>query len=77
MSEYYDVCGKTDAEIIQEANEIAREFHRQNGFVVPDGFTFYDSDNPRAIKAWNFAVIAYEFLTGTDLTDVLSGIGEW
>lgn len=77
MSNSFDISAKTDEQIIQEANELAREFHRQNGYEVPDGFTFYDSDNPRAIKAWNFAVIAYEFLTGTDLTDVLSGIGEW
>jgi hypothetical protein len=76
MSNAFDISAKTDDQIIQEANELAREFHRQNGYEVLDGFTFYDSDNPRAIKAWNSAVLAYEFLTGTDLTDVLSGIGE-
>lgn len=72
----FDISDKSDEQIIQEANELAREFHRFNGYEVPDGFKFYETENPRAIAAWNLAVIAYEFLTGTDLTDVLSNIDE-
>lgn len=76
MSNAFDISAKTDRQIIDEANELAREFYRQEGFVVMDGFKFYESSHPRAIKAWNMAVIAYEFLTGTDLTDVLCGIND-
>ena len=76
MSNAFDISAKTDRQIIDEANELAREFYRQEGYGVTDGFKFYESDHPRAIKAWNMAVIAYEFLTGTDLTDVLCGIND-
>lgn len=76
MSNAFDISAKSDRQIIDEANELAREFHRQEGYAVMDGFKFYESDHPRAIKAWNMAVIAYEHLTGTDLTDVLCGIND-
>lgn len=76
MSNAFDISAKSDRQIIDEANELAREFHRQNGYEVPDGFKFYESNHPRPTQAWNAAVIAYEHLTGTDLTDVLCGIND-
>jgi hypothetical protein len=76
MSNAFDISAKSDRQIIDEANELAREFYRQEGYVVMDGFKFYESDHPRAIKAWNMAVIAYGHLTGTDLTHFQWGIND-
>lgn len=70
----FDLSRLTDEEIIRRAQELAREIHRAKGYEVPDGFRFYETDNPRAVEAWNLAVLAFEQLTGTDLTDALAGL---
>jgi hypothetical protein len=76
MSSAFDISAKTDRQIIHEVNELAREFYRQEGFAVMDSFKFYETIDTKAIRAWNLAVLAYEHLTGADLTDVLSGIND-
>jgi len=62
---------RSPQEIIAEANELAREFYRIQGYAVPDDYVFSESEHPRAKAAWRLAVAAYEHLRATDLEEVL------
>lgn len=76
MDNPFDVSSKTDQEIVDDANKLAREFYQAHGYEVPEGFKFHESEHPQEIGMWNLAVIAYEFLTGTDITDALANIDD-
>lgn len=76
MTDPFDVSSMTDQEIVDQANALAREFYQSHGYEVPEGFKFHDSEHPHEVGMWNLAVIAYEFLTGTDITDSLANIDE-
>ena len=70
----FDVSSKTDQEIVDEANGLAAQFYKAHGYEVPEGYKFHEATHPHEISMWNMAVLAYEYLTGTDLNDALSGI---
>ncbi len=76
MTDPFDVSSLTDQEIVDQVNALARKFYQSHGFEVPEGFKFQDSEHPREVCMWNLAVIAYECLTGTDITDALANIDE-
>lgn len=62
---------KTVSEIVQEGNELARQFYRSMGCVVPEDHKFYEARHPQERGCWNLAVIAYEYIEGTDLEECL------
>lgn len=62
---------KSDQDIVNEVNDLAGLLLRQEGYSAPEGHLFYVSDNPRARKAFERAVEAYELITGTEVHDAL------
>ena len=62
-------------EIIEQTNELAREFYKEMGYVEtrPD-FMFYSSQHPTEVLMWRFACMAQLELTDTDPDDL---IGEY
>jgi hypothetical protein len=67
---------KTDREIVDEVNEIARTCLDCMGVSAPPDHKFYASKNPRSVKAWGSAVEIYERLTGTEVHDALLAVEE-
>lgn len=65
-----------DAVLVEKANELAREFYASFGYTTPKGYRFDRATHPQEMSMWNLAVIAYEFLTATDLNDALSNLEE-
>lgn len=62
-------------EIIEQTNELAREFYKEMGYIEkrPD-FMFYSSQHPTELLMWRFACMAQLELTDTDPDDL---IGEY
>lgn len=76
MSGPGNVEGKTDRQLVDDANELARHFYKSFGYVTHDDYKFHEATHPQERGCWNLAVIAYEFLTDTDLENALAGIEE-
>lgn len=64
----------TDAEIVQRANEVAREFYAQHGYEAPLGFRFDRATHPQEKLMWTCACAAMEMLLATDPDDSLSNL---
>jgi hypothetical protein len=62
------VPGKTDQELVDGANDLALKFAKTFGWVVPNGFKFYDQ--PRSF--WMLAVMACDHVNGTDIENALA-----
>jgi hypothetical protein len=62
---------KTPREIVDAANDLARQFYRMQGCQVPDGFRFHEAHHPAEVGCWNMAVLAYDHIEGTDVEDAL------
>ncbi|MDM9583067.1 hypothetical protein [Nostoc sp. GT001] len=45
-------------------NNLAREFYRQMGYAVREGFDFSASQHPQELMCYRMAEIAYEEFTG-------------
>lgn len=69
---------KTDFEIVEEVNDVARMMLAiiGTGYTVPCGYRFYEADSPRARMAWHHAVQVYERITGTEVHDALQAVLE-
>lgn len=65
---------KTDADIVRDANELARLFYSSNGYTVEKGYQFNDASHPQEMGMWALAVIAYEHIEGTDVEDALNNV---
>lgn len=72
--------GRTDEEIVDQTNRLAREMLRLTGvgYEVPEGYQFHlEKDrHPRARNAWDMARIAQEMLTSTDPQDALDNLAD-
>ncbi len=69
MTEKY----RTVKEIIEQTNELAREFYAEMGYVEtrPD-FMFYASTHPTERFMWRLACMAQIELTDTDPDELIS-----
>lgn len=67
---------RTEQQIIDDCNVLAREFYKVHGYDVPEGFKFHESSHPQEQSMWNLAVMAYEHVQGTDVLDALSQVEE-
>ncbi len=65
---------RTARQIVDQTLEIARIIYSHRGYVVAEGFKFYESLHPHEYEAWNAACEIQEFMTGTDAEDALSDI---
>lgn len=65
---------RTDQEIVDQTNELARQLAGQMAYEMPAGYKFHQSRHPRAICFWRMACMAQELLTDTDPMDALSAL---
>lgn len=65
---------RTDAQIVADANVLAREFYRLMGYIAPPDFRFDRARHPQERLCWMLAVAAYEHIDGTDVADALSNL---
>ncbi|PAW76794.1 MAG: hypothetical protein B9S32_13735 [Verrucomicrobia bacterium Tous-C9LFEB] len=63
---------RSDSDIVDQTNALAREFYRLMGYVVRDGYRFDQAHHPQEKMCWAMACHAQETLTETDPNDVLS-----
>lgn len=68
--------GRTDRQIVDQTNELARQLLKVEGFHVLDSYLFYESNNARSKKAWSQACLAQCLLTNTDPNEALTGLEE-
>ena len=64
---------KSDCQIIDEVNDIARRTLRiiGAGYEAPEGHRVYEAQDPRSQLVWNHAVEIYELVTGAEVHDAL------
>lgn len=70
---------RTDAEIIDETNALARYLCGEligTGYQVPDDHKFYEAEDPRSKRVWAHAVKIMEMTTKTEMADVLATLDE-
>lgn len=67
---------RTDADIVRQTNELARQFYAIRGYVRPDGYRFDRATHPHEQEAWACACLAQRELTETDPEDALEGMDE-
>jgi hypothetical protein len=65
---------KTDREIVDGCNALARKFYAGMGYDVPEGYRFDQAHHPQEMAVWDMAVTAYEHVDGTDVEDALTAI---
>lgn len=66
----------SDQEIVDKANELARKFYSLRGYAVKEGYRFDRATHPHEVEAWNAAVLAFDFIQGTDVQNALDEIAE-
>jgi hypothetical protein len=71
---------KTDREIVDEVNDLARVLlgkQGATGYQAPGIHRFYgEGQSPRVARAWEDAVEIYELITGSEVSDALQAILE-
>ncbi len=67
---------RTDEQIVEQTNELARVLYRIRGYEVPEGYRFDRATHPHEREAWAGACEAQRLLTCTDPQDALENIGE-
>jgi hypothetical protein len=65
---------KGDQQLVDECNELARKFYLAHGNQVDEGYRFDRATHPQEQSMWNLAVIAYDFIDGTDIEDAISNL---
>lgn len=68
---------RTDKQIVDETNTLARKFYYAMGYDVDADFKFYTeavNRHPHETMCWNMACEAQEMLTGTDVRDALDNL---
>lgn len=63
---------KTNREIVDGANALARRLYALRGYAVPEGYRFDRATHPHEVEAWQAAVLAYEFIDCTDVENALA-----
>lgn len=67
---------KTAADLVREANELARLFSESMRYEVEVGYRFDKARHPQEQGMWNLAVMAYDHIEGTDIEDALAELEE-
>lgn len=62
---------KTLEEIVNDCNELSRLFYKAMGYVVKKGYRFDRATHPQERAVWDQAVVAFEFIEGTDVESAL------
>lgn len=70
-----DVC-RSEQNIIDQTNELARKLYLLRGYTVPEGYRFDRATHPHEVEAWQGACEAQAMLTATSPEDALANLGE-
>lgn len=62
---------KSNRDLVAKCNELARQFYEIDGYEVLEGYEFFNATHPQEVGAWRMAVLAYEFIEGTDIENAL------
>jgi hypothetical protein len=62
---------RTDQEIIDQTNRLARAFYNLQGYQVPEGYEFNRASHPNERALWHMACAAQFELTETDPNEAL------
>ena len=65
---------KTNREIVENCNALARKYYAMQGYQVDESFKFYQSTFPAEVLCWEMAMAAYDFIEGTEVDGALD---EW
>lgn len=65
---------RTAQQIVDQTNELARQFYAVLGYEVREGYRFDESDHPQEYAMWCMACKAQEMLTDTDPLDAFGEI---
>jgi hypothetical protein len=65
---------RTDAQIVAEANGLARTFYKLHGCEVREGYRFDEAVHPQEQSMWLMAIAAFAELRDTDVEDALSNL---
>jgi hypothetical protein len=66
---------RTDQQIVDDANTLARGFADLIGLHVPEGYRFDRATRAEETIMWDMAVFAYGTIEGTDVLGALNRIG--
>ena len=67
---------RTEREIIDQTNALARELYAIRGYHARDGYRFDQATHPHEVEAWRGACAAQVLLTDTDPDDALANLEE-
>lgn len=62
--------------LVDSCNDLARSIYALQGYVVKDGFRFYESKHPHELACWRIAAEAYEHIEGRDIQGCLDELQE-
>lgn len=65
---------RTDQEVIEQTNELARRLYALYGYEVPAGYRFDMATHPMEVACWQGACEAQRMLTQTDPGDALDNL---
>jgi len=67
---------RTDQEILDQTNELARTLYSLRGYSVAKGYRFDRATHPHEVEAWRGACEAQMLLTDTDPQDAIDALDE-
>lgn len=67
-------AGRTDEQVVEQTNELARQLYALRGYEVRAGHRFDLATHPQELEAWAGACLAQLLLTQTDPRDALANI---
>ena len=65
---------RTEQQIIDQTNELARQLYRLAGYDVKKGYDFSNATHPQVKLAWAGACVAQLMLTDTDPEDAVANL---
>lgn len=70
-----DGSAKSNREVVDDANDLARRFYKMHGYQVSEGYRFDEATHPQEQAMWDMAVQAYKFILDLDVEDALANLG--
>lgn len=65
---------RTDQQIVDQTNELARQLYALRGYAVREGYRFDKATHPHEVEAWQGACAAQLLLTDTDPNEALDNL---
>lgn len=65
---------KSDQQVIDQTNALARGLYALRGYRVPEGYRFDTATHPHEVEAWSGACLAQNMLCDTDPMDAVDNL---